>query len=268
MKFSFISSTIVGASMVLASPVQKRQDAVVVTQIVPSTTVISVTATVFGASRTAPAQKNGTNFDTLSSNSDINDADGSIVSYSAGASSSIRGRANPNQLGGGPGNSGSILGSGTNDFGTSVYDYSGYPRGFQRQPGQSEDGTYGPDSGPSDDAVSIQTAEDSEGSAPPRSTSTFFRLVANVTGDEDPYGINGYYVGTYHVSAGSSIAHLTSPSGGTGGSSGGSGNGSGGGGRGRVFHTNGTAYEVTHREGTTVTRSVSPGHTSSSLPTM
>lgn len=266
MKFSLISSAIIGASMVLAAPTP-QQEVRVVTEVEQYTTAVPVTAVVGQQVPTgiaAPAGENISvdvlnmapldgNFNYTQVRRDTNDADGSIVSYSAGASSSISGSANPNQIGGSPGNAGSILGSGTNDFGTDVYDYSGFPGGFQQQPGQSADGSYGPDSGPGDNAVTVSSGSGSESTENPQSSiSTFFRLVANVTGNEDPYGINGYYLGTYHVSAGSSIAHLTSSSGGT---------GSGSGGTGRVFHINGTSFEASHHLGTTVTsggNSVSP----------
>lgn len=272
--------------MVLAVPIAANNEVVVSEQVVQVTSVVPVTTVVnMVASQTPSAGSEGNaqggasgplgssvNNNPERNNTSSSGAQGAVPNpegvvngrnyFALHESNTVTGPGNPNQIRGSPGNAGSILGSGTNDFGTSVYDYSNFPGGFDRQPGQSEDGSYGPNSGPAEGSINIQVGmEDAPGvpgqnnPQPPSSQSQFFRLVANVTGPEDPFGINGYYLSTYHVSAGSSIAQLekhnpngTLPSA-----------ANGGGGRGgnlgqeRVFYTNGSVFETGNHLGTTVT---------------
>ena len=290
MKFSLISSAIIGSSVLLAAPLAQNNEVVVNEQVVQVTSVVPVTTVVNMVASQTPSRGSGgnsqgggasgplgsfVNDNPEQNNTSTSGAQGAVPNpegvvngrnyFALHESNTVTGPGNPNQIGGSPGNAGSILGSGTNDFGTSVYDYSDFPGGFDRQPGQSEDGSYGPDSGPADGSISIQRGtEDAPGvpgqnnPQPPISQSQFFRLVANVTGTEDPFGINGYYLSTYHVSAGSSIAQLekhypngTLPSAENGG--GGRGGRGANSGQERVFYTNGTVFETGNHLGTTVT---------------
>lgn len=154
---------------------------------------------------------------------------------------------NQNELGGVAGNAGSDLGTGTNAFNTTLYNYNG----LDQQSGQSSSGAYGPNSGGDRGFESSQATAPGQ-SFPPSQFTIFFKLVANAT-EDDFLGINGFNLGTYHVNAGSSIASLTSPSGGTDGSNAGTGRGTGNRGNGRVFYTNGTVEEVLQGRATTVT---------------
>lgn len=282
--------------MVLAAPIAQQNEIVVSEQVVQVTSIVPVTTVLnLAASQTqTPTAGSGGNSqgnaaaalgsfvddnpETLRGNTSSSGS-GSVPNpegvvngenyFALAASNTVTGPGNPNQIGGSPGNAGSILGSGTNDFGTSVYDYSSYPGGFDQQPGQSSDGSYGPDSGPAEGSIDIQVGtEDAPGTPgqnnpqPPASQSQFFRLVANVTGTEDPFGINGYYLSTYHVSAGSSIAQLEKhyPNGTLPSHVNGDGRRGGNSGQERVFYTNGTVFETANHQGTTVTsggRSVS-----------
>lgn len=285
MRFSLISSAIIGSSVVLAAPVAQNNEVVVNEQVVQVTSVVPVTSVVnMVASQTPSAGSGGTPQEGASGplGSFVNDNPernntGSSPSaaipnpegvvngqnyFALHQSNTVTGPGNPNQIGGSPGNAGSILGSGTNDFGTSMYDYSNFPGGFDRQPGQSADGSYGPNSGPAEGSIVIQVGtEDAPGTPgqnnpqPPTSQSQFFRLVANVTGNEDPFGINGYYLSTYHVSAGSSIAQLEKhyPNGTLPSAANGGGRRGGNSGQGSVFYTNGTVFETGNHLGTTVT---------------
>ena len=292
MKFSLISSAIIGSSMVLAAPLALQNKVVVseqvvqVTSIVPITTVVNLaasqtqtsTAGSGGNSQANAAAALGSfaddNPETSRNNTSSSDSGSSVpvpnpegvvngINYFAlGASNTVTGPGNPNQIGGSPGNAGSILGSGTNSFGTSVYDYSGFPGGFRQQPGQSSDGSFGPNSGPADGSIDIQVGTENapgtpgqDNPQPPISYSQFFRLVANVTANEDPFGINGYYVSTYHVSAGSSIAQLEKhyPNGTLPSAANRGGRPGGNSGQSRVFYTNGTVFETGNHLGTTVT---------------
>ena len=187
---------------------------------------------------------------------------------------------NPNEIGGSSGNAGSALGTGSNAFGTTVYNDDD----SDQRAGQATKGRYGGQSG-GDTGPTQPSTPNSLGF--PTSNTIYFRLVVNVTGD-DPLGVRGFYVGTYHVSAGSSLAHLTNFTvpGSTGriitnstnnfgngrvftvnGTVANVGNGananinnnssgrnsSDGLGNGRVFYTNGTDNEVANSLGTTVT---------------
>lgn len=296
MKFSLISSAIIGCSVVLAAPIAQKNEVVVTEEVVQLTSIVPVEMVVnLDASQTqTPTVGSGENsqentaaaLDSFvddnpetSRNNTSSSGSGSVPNpegvvngekyFALGASNTVTGPGNPNQIGGSPGNAGSILGSGTNDFGTSVYDYSGYPGGFDQQPGQSSDGSYGPDSGPAEGSIEIEVGtEDAPGTPgqnnpqPPTSQSQFFRLVANVTGTDDPFDINGYYLSTYHVSPGSSIAQLEKhyPNGTLPSAANGGGGRSGNSGQQRTFYTNGTVFETANRQGTTVTsggRSVS-----------
>ncbi len=238
MKFSIFATSIICGTVVHAAPASNPQaevmEVIEVVEVVQPAAVVYTTVETFtfvvGASAASLTDSPGSsNSDSSNPGNDFGDRGtqseetAAEIYFESGRTSqnpiNLYGQtpSNPNQVAGSDGNTGAQRDAGSDPFGISVYNYEG--NDFDQQSS---------------------------------SITTFFRLVANATGD-DFLNINGFYVNTYHVSAGSSLAQLTSPSAGNNSSNARVGNGSGRAGNGRVFYTDGTDEEVNNQLGTVVT---------------